>query len=101
LKEDSVASNKKRKQGSRAKSAPQRKFPLWAFGILGIVAVGIAVVFYQSGWLSGSGPGGAAEGAAVGTRAPNFQLPDLSGKRYALADFIGKKPVLVEFIWTG
>ncbi|MBI3016055.1 MAG: redoxin domain-containing protein [Candidatus Tectomicrobia bacterium] len=96
-----MASKKKRKQGSRAKSAPKRKFPLWAFGILGLVAVGIGVVLYQSGWLSGSGSGGVAEGAAVGAKAPDFQLPDLSGKRYALADYIGKKPVLVEFIWTG
>jgi peroxiredoxin len=34
----------------------------------------------------------------LGTRAPKFQLPDSSGKRYALDDFRGSKGLLVMFI---
>lgn len=35
--------------------------------------------------------------AQVGTKAPNFSLTDLDGKRISLADFRGKKHVLMEF----
>lgn len=33
----------------------------------------------------------------VGTKAPDFAITDLDGKRIALADFRGKKHVLLEF----
>ncbi|HLC26263.1 MAG TPA: hypothetical protein VJM80_05795 [bacterium] len=94
-----MAAKKNRKQGSQGKRASKRKFPLWTLGVLVLVVVGI--VAFQSGWFSGSGSEGGGQGAAIGTKAPAFQLSDLSGKRYALADYNGKKPVLVEFIWTG
>ncbi len=35
--------------------------------------------------------------AQVGTKAPGFAITDLDGKRIALADFRGKKHVLLEF----
>ena len=35
--------------------------------------------------------------ATVGSRAPDFTLPDLDGNRIALASFAGKKHVLLEF----
>ncbi len=35
--------------------------------------------------------------AQVGTKAPDFAITDLDGKRVALADFRGKKHVLLEF----
>lgn len=35
--------------------------------------------------------------AQVGTKAPDFAITDLDGKRIALADFRGKKHVLLEF----
>ncbi len=33
----------------------------------------------------------------VGTKAPDFVLTDVDGKRVSLADFKGKKHVLLEF----
>lgn len=35
--------------------------------------------------------------AQVGTKAPNFSLTDLDGNKISLADFRGKKHVLMEF----
>lgn len=35
--------------------------------------------------------------AKVGTRAPEFSLTTLDGAKVSLADFIGKKHVLLEF----
>lgn len=35
--------------------------------------------------------------ARVGSRAPDFTLPDLDGKLLSLASFAGKKHVLLEF----
>ncbi len=35
--------------------------------------------------------------AQVGTKAPEFSLADLDGNRVSLADFKGKKHVLLEF----
>jgi peroxiredoxin len=35
--------------------------------------------------------------AQVGTKAPEFSLTDLDGGRVSLADFRGKKHVLLEF----
>ncbi len=35
--------------------------------------------------------------AQVGTRAPDFTLTDLDGESISLADFKGKKHVLLEF----
>jgi peroxiredoxin len=35
--------------------------------------------------------------AKVGSRAPDFTLPDLDGKLLSLASFAGKKHVLLEF----
>ncbi len=35
--------------------------------------------------------------AQVGTKAPDFAITDLDGKRVALADFRGKKHVPLEF----
>ena len=35
--------------------------------------------------------------AQVGTKAPDFVLTDLDGRRVSLADFKGKKHVLLEF----
>ncbi len=35
--------------------------------------------------------------ARVGSRAPDFTLPDLDGKLLSLASFVGKKHVLLEF----
>ena len=37
------------------------------------------------------------EGIALGTRAPAVVVNDIDGKPVNLADYIGKKPVLLEF----
>lgn len=37
------------------------------------------------------------EGIAVGTKAPTATLADLDGKSVDLADYIGKRPVLLEY----
>jgi thiol-disulfide isomerase/thioredoxin len=39
----------------------------------------------------------AQEGLAVGTRAPVVSLPTVAGDTLDLADYVGKKPVLIEF----
>jgi len=36
-------------------------------------------------------------GLSVGDRAPSFSLPAAGGGRASLADFVGKKPVLLYF----
>lgn len=47
-------------------------------------------------WLSGrTGNLQAAEALKVGDAAPNFELPGSDGKTYKLADFKGKKPVVL------
>jgi peroxiredoxin len=35
--------------------------------------------------------------AKVGTKAPNFTLSDLTGRKISLEDFTGKKHLLLEF----
>ena len=35
--------------------------------------------------------------AKVGTKAPNFTLSDLDGRKISLKDFTGRKHVLLEF----
>ncbi len=39
----------------------------------------------------------ASAAPAVGDPAPNFTLPDASGKRVSLSDFRGKRPVVLIF----
>ena len=39
----------------------------------------------------------AEAGLSVGDRAPSFSLPAAGGGRASLADFVGKKPVLLYF----
>lgn len=41
--------------------------------------------------------GGAAFALDVGDKAPNFALPSTTGKEIKLADFAGKKPVVLFF----
>jgi len=57
------------------------------------VAVAAILGLPGDGW--GGGPPGAAP--ELGRRAPDFTLPDLAGKPVRLADFQGKKAVLVNF----
>ena len=40
---------------------------------------------------------GFSSAAQVGTKAPDFTLTDLDGKKVSLNDFRGKKHVLLEF----
>ena len=48
--------------------------------------------------LAGSGLfGGAAHALEVGAKAPNFALLSTTGKEIKLADFAGKKPVVLFF----
>lgn len=53
------------------------------------LAVGLGLVV-----LAGAG---AARAAELGQPAPDFTLPDLAGKRIRLADYRGKKGVLINF----
>ena len=39
----------------------------------------------------------APEGLPIGSQAPDFELPDLDGRRHTLRDFLGKPLVLVFF----
>ena len=41
--------------------------------------------------------GGAAHAIDVGQKAPEFALPSSTGKEIKLADFAGKKPVVLFF----
>ena len=41
--------------------------------------------------------GGGQPGVKVGDRAPDFSLPDASGRAVALGDFRGKRPVVLYF----
>jgi thiol-disulfide isomerase/thioredoxin len=45
----------------------------------------------------GSGPLLAQEGVAVGAKAPAVAIHDLDGKAVDLGDYIGKKPIFLEF----
>jgi peroxiredoxin len=61
---------------------------------LAIAALGVVVLVLPSG-AGGAGPTEAAP--EVGRRAPDFTLPDLGGTPVRLADFQGKRAVLINF----
>jgi peroxiredoxin len=69
----------------------RRRFRSLAFGL---AALGVAVLALPPG-ARGAGPTETA--AEVGRRAPDFTLPDLGGTPVRLADFHGKRAVLINF----
>jgi peroxiredoxin len=59
-----------------------------------------AALLYQPGQLK---PVDSTLAVKVGDKAPDFSLPGIDGKRVALADYLGKKNVVLSFIpaaWT-
>lgn len=67
-----------------------------ALYILGVLVVAIIAAYFFLPWRSPV----LSYGAEVGQKAPLFRLPDLSGSYHSLGDFLGKKPIMVEFLWT-
>ena len=68
-----------------------------SFRMLALVlgAVGLAAILGLPAEVWGAGPPDAAP--ELGRQAPDFTLPDLAGKPVRLADFHGKKAVLINF----
>ena len=60
------------------------------------LALGV-VLFAGDGLAQGTGGRGADERPEAGLLAPDFTLPDLTGKRVKLSDFRGKKAVFLNF----
>lgn len=70
-----------------------RRWPAWvALGLTGLLLIGGA-------WFNfvGARVPDAPVAIAVGEAAPNFTLPDASGKPVTLAEYRGKKPVVLVF----
>ena len=55
------------------------------------VAASIAYLGSHSGWSSAT---------AVGRPAPPFVLPDHEGRQVALADYLGRRPIVLVFYMT-
>lgn len=70
-----------------------RRWPAW-------IALGVSVVLLAGGtWfnLAVARVPAPATVLRVGERAPEFTLPEVGGRPVSLADFRGKKPVIVVF----
>jgi hypothetical protein len=55
-----------------------------------LVSAGVGYLGWNLGWTA----------AAEGDPAPSFVLPDHQGRQVALADYLGRKPVLLVFYMT-
>ena len=61
------------------------KLKRWRNAVAGMLVAGLGLF------------GAAASALEVGAKAPNFALPATTGKEIKLADFAGKKPVVLFF----
>jgi cytochrome oxidase Cu insertion factor (SCO1/SenC/PrrC family) len=69
----------------------RRKWRLLVVAVLGLlVAAIVGYLGWNLGWTA----------AAEGDQAPTFVLPDHQGRQVALADYLGRKPVLLVFYMT-
>jgi cytochrome oxidase Cu insertion factor (SCO1/SenC/PrrC family) len=69
----------------------QRRKRLLVVAVLGLlVAAIVGYLGWNLGWTA----------AAEGDPAPPFVLPDHQGRQVALADYLGRKPVLLVFYMT-
>lgn len=82
-----------------AHAAPARRpssrlpVPWWLLATAAVVVVAIvAFVFLNRGGSSNNAAGG-----AVGAQAADFSLPTVGGGTFSLADYLGKKNVLLYF----
>ena len=66
----------------------RRRLILAAVGLF--VAAGVGYLGWNLGWTA----------AAEGDPAPPFVLPDHQGRQVALADYLGRKPVVLVFYMT-
>lgn len=57
----------------------------------------ILTIALLTAWLGSIGAAAPAEGLKVGSKAPNFTLKTLAGKSYQLANYQGKRAVLLDF----
>ena len=66
--------------------------------VTAVALAGLALVAAACGSTSSPPKNTSVQGPiAVGARAPDFQLPSAQGDEVALADFVGKKSVLLFF----
>lgn len=73
------------------KRQQRRKRRLLMLAALGlVVAAGVGYLGWNLGWTA----------AAEGDPAPPFVLPDHQGRQVALADYLGRKPVVLVFYMT-
>lgn len=69
------------------------RWPTWvALVVTALLLVGTATFNFVLARVPGGSPS-----VRVGERPPDFTLPDASGRPVTLADFRGKKPVIVVF----
>ncbi len=66
----------------------------------GVTAV---AVFSTVAWLqiaTGPSSGDSPRALTLGQKAPGFQARDVNGRWHRLDDYVGKQPLLIEFLWT-
>ncbi len=81
-----------------------------AFLTAAFLSVGAGTIWAESGAYRGAiydpgtlKPTDSVPTVGIGDRAPDFELPSISGKRVSLSDYAGKKNVVVSFVpaaWT-
>ena len=82
----------KKTAGPRGAGRRRRGRRRWALAALGLLLVtGVTYLGWNYGW------GGAA---SVGDPAPPFVLQDQQGGQVALADSLGRKPIVLVFYMT-
>jgi len=77
-----------RAEAGRRQRRKRRLLVLATLGLL--VATGVGYLGWNLGWTA----------AAEGDPAPPFVLPDHQGRQVALADYLGRKPVVLVFYMT-
>lgn len=80
--------NRLGRASARVRRRPRR---LIAAGVLAVLAVGVGYLGWRYGW-SGA--------ATEGEPAPPFVLESHDGRQVALADYLGRKPVVLLFYMT-
>lgn len=68
-----------------------------------LTAGGVTAVFSTVAWLqiaTGPSSGDSPRTLALGQKAPGFQARDVNGRWHRLDDYVGKQPLLIEFLWT-
>lgn len=76
---------------ARRMSRRRRKWLTIGVGFGVPLAIGVAGLGWLSAWSTAT---------ATGYSAPPFVLPDHEGRQIALADYLGRKPVVLVFYMT-